>query len=190
MTEIPLLFCEGYTDELFIKALMHHLNIKRKIPTCNLKGIGKYKITAVRKFEQIQKANPNVKFFAIAVYDTDIFGTYKQNPPIDWNRLADEFKRRKVRFYEIGVVKCIEDWILFDYSSVLSHLRLKKNTKRPKGRNGKDIMKKLYEKANRVYLSGLKAEELIAALDFSIIISHMEITPSGKALLDLLRSYQ
>ena len=63
----------------------------------------------------------------------------------------------------------MEDWLLDDMKGVCGYLKLKKVPASVKGKNGYERVLNLYKQSNNVYVKGLGAGLLIAALDMGVI---------------------
>lgn len=174
-SKIVAIFAEGPTEIEFYKAVVMKAREMMKIPySCeieyvDMKGIGNYKKDALRKFNKLKTKYPNTKIHVFLCIDSDVFELAKK-PPFDRNVLPKDLQEagaEKVQY--IIAKKSIEQWFLYDLDGVLSFLRLPKTTKVPSG-NGQEALKKLFKKANKLYVKGNKTEGFIAKLNITTIM--------------------
>ena len=173
-----LIFVEGDTDEVFIKALMDYyasVSSNKLLPydVCNLKGVTRYssKLLAKLKNEYLPTAKTgSYKIKTVCCsYDTDVFEV-KQPQIVKWDAIGKSVKRMGIdEFIRVGVKSSIEDWILDDMHGICNFLRLKQVPSSLKGINGYQKLLDLYNKARKTYKKGYETKELINALDMSAI---------------------
>ena len=172
--KIVALFVEGPTEIEFYSAVVKNIHDKMSAAfDCSfvwydMHGIGNYKTTALRKFNALKEKKPGADIYAVLCIDTDVF-EYSKKPPINKSEVKiglEEAGAKKVIFVEAK--SSIEDWFLTDLEGVLSYLRLPKATKRPEGK-GQDALKKLFKKANKLYVKGERTEGFIKKLNISKI---------------------
>lgn len=163
-------FVEGDTEIEFYKALIKHFHSKNGSPfDCffeyiNLKGVGNYKKDALRNLERIKKKYPAKDIHAFLCYDTDVF-MFAKKPPVDMDnvqKLLLDNGAKQVSLFKAQT--SIEDWFLFDFEGIIRFLRLANNTKKENG-NGQEFLKKLFQKANRIYVKGSSISGFIDTLD-------------------------
>ena len=75
------------------------------------------------------------------------------------------------KIIEIVAKNTIEDFFLYDIEGVINYLKLPKNYKVNKKKNGLETLNKMFKDANRVYFKGEKVEGLVKALDKKLILS-------------------
>ncbi|MCF2652851.1 DUF4276 family protein [Anaeromassilibacillus senegalensis] len=174
--KVVAFFVEGPTEIEFYKAVIQHVRAVMQTPfDCtfewvDMRGIGKYKNDALRKFKHLQNKHPGEDISAILCIDTDAFDLSKK-PPINKNDVKKSLETsgaQKVCYIEAR--DSIEDWFLSDLEGVVSYLGLLKGTKRPSG-NGQAALKALFIRAHKVYLKGSKTENFIKKLNIAKIIS-------------------
>lgn len=173
-----MIFVEGDTDKLFFDRLVQYYRQESSVPiaSCevrNLHGVSRYngKLAGKLKRQIIPAAErKGMEVQAVCCsYDTDVF-EYAERPVVDWSRVAAEVRRLGIReFCEVKVEQMMEDWLLDDMNGVCGYLKLKKTPASVKGRNGYERILNLYKLANNVYVKGLGAGALIAALDMGVI---------------------
>lgn len=173
-----MIFVEGDTDKLFFDRLVQYYRQESSVPiaSCevrNLHGVSRYngKLAGKLKGQIIPAAErKGMEVQAVCCsYDTDVF-EYAERPVVDWSRVAAEVRRLGIReFCEVKVEQMMEDWLLDDMNGVCGYLKLKKTPASVKGRNGYERILNLYKLANNVYVKGLGAGALIAALDMGVI---------------------
>jgi len=173
--KIIALFVEGPTEIEFYTSVVKFIHDKMgNSYDCSFKwfdmhGIGNYKTIVLRKFNALQISKTDADIFAILCIDTDVF-EFSKKPPLDKSEIKKDLINagaKNVIFIEAKT--SIEDWFLIDFDGVLSYLRLPKSTKRPEG-NGQQALKKLFKKANKLYVKGEKTEGFINKLDISKIV--------------------
>lgn len=177
--QIVVIVTEGETDKLFYSKILQVL--REKVPGKNFKvnridhicvnGIGKFESKLYRIFrknvEQYNKANKDPEICVFLCYDADVF-LGKKNPPVCWKNVEKNLKKYGAnKIYHIVANEAIEDFILLDYDGVLKFLKLSKNTKH--SYHGVDGLKTLYKMANKAYIKGSKAENLLDSLNFELI---------------------
>lgn len=180
-----ILFVEGDTDKQFYGALLSKLHEKCegkfpvKIIPKNIAGVGNYKSKVNRIYNNdIKIRNPDVQFTVFLCYDTDCF-EYSKKPPIDWRNVEKLLIASGIqKVIHIKAKKSIEDWFLKDIDGVLKFLRLNKHQK-ANGRNGQEILKALFKKANKTYIKGNDCKGFIESLNMCKIIDEIfeEIKP-------------
>ena len=192
MNKCLVLFVEGDTEVEFYRCLISYAREKRidgkfgfNIECKNVKGIGGFKNTALRKFikEIRPKYGKNCKFFVALCRDTDVF-ELAPKPPIDWKEVEKTFKANGVQnIIHIKAKRSIEDWFLFDVETIISFLHLPKSTK-VSGKNGYDKIKKLFKQANKMYYKGIRSNGMVEKLDIDKIVQNIypEIEPLFKLL--------
>ena len=187
--KIVALFVEGPTEIEFYKAVIKHIRALKNSPfPCSIeyidmKGIGNYKNLALRKFNDLQKKNPDKEIYPFMCIDSDAFELSKK-PPFNKQEVSKALRDAGAKSPQYIVAKqSIEDWFLYDLQGVLEYLRLNKRTKRPKG-TGQNVLKELFKRANKVYLKGNKCEGFIDKLDISKIMDKCcgELKPLCKSL--------
>lgn len=187
---IIALFVEGPTEVEFYKAVIAEVRLQMNVPfDCkikyiDMKGIGNYKDIALRKFNDLKTKNKGMDILVYLCIDSDVF-EYSKKPPINKEKLQKTLQNagaKKVTY--IVAKKSIEDWFLYDLHGVLDYLHLPENTQRPRERNGQEALKKLFSKANKIYVKGGKTENFIEKLDVSKIIENIcsSIKPLCSAL--------
>lgn len=172
-----VIFVEGDTDKLFFDRLVQYYRQTSVTPiaSCavrNLHGVSRYngKLSGKLRGQIIPAAaRKGMEVQAVCCsYDTDVF-EYAERPVVDWSRVEAEVRRLGIReFCQVKVEQMMEDWLLDDMKGVCSFLKLKKAPV-PKGKNGYERMQNLFKAANNVYVKGLSAGALIAALDMAVI---------------------
>ena len=184
-----ILFVEGDTEIEFYKALIACLRKKNNdsfnscIEYIDVRGVGNYKYNVLRKFNEIKRKHPNNEFYVFLCYDTDVFELAKK-PPVNMVEVKNELIDNGAKKVElIRANKSIEDWFLLDFEGVLRYLRLPITTKKEQGK-GQDVLKKLFRKANKVYVKGGKTEGFINHLNIEKIKSN--ICPSINKLCKYL----
>lgn len=172
-----VLFVEGDTDKIFFDALLDYYRRTSSTPTksCevkNLGGVTRYTSKVVAKLRN--EIIPGAKKRGLTVmavccsYDTDVF-TDATRPIVAWPKVRREIKSLGIsNFITIEVEESIEDWLLDDLAGISAYLHLKSEPT-PKGRNGYERLMSVYRKANKVYVKGISAAELITALDIALI---------------------
>ena len=173
-----MIFVEGDTDKLFFDRLVQYYRQTSSVPiaSCevrNMHGVSRYssKLAGKLKGQIIPSAvRKGMEVQAVCCsYDTDVF-EYAERPVVDWSRVAAEVGRLGIReFCEVKVEQMMEDWLLDDLKGVCGYLKLKKMPASVKGSNGFERILNLYKQANNVYVKGLGAGPLIAALDMGVI---------------------
>ena len=173
-----MIFVEGDTDEVFFKALLaYYAQVSTHIilpyDVCNLKGVTRYtsKLLAKLRNEYLPKSRKGgykIKTVCCS-YDTDVFE--KKNPQIvNWSTISRSVKRMGVEeFIQVGVRTSIEDWIPDNTQGICRFLKLKEMPATFKSKEGYGKMLELYGKARRIYKKGYETQELINALDMSVI---------------------
>ena len=179
---IVILFVEGATDELFYKRLIETLRkekgekIKHNVQVIieNLKGIGQYKHKLSRIIKnKIKRDYRNCRCCAILCYDTDVF-EFSSKPPLILGNIVKELKKDGVD--EVKFIKAshsIEDWFLIDSDGVLIFLNLPADKNKVDRTRGLKEIERLFKKANRVYVKGLKCNGFIECLDMRKILSYI-----------------
>lgn len=185
LNKCVIFFMEGDTECEFYKKLVEH--IKNKCPNkklnsyiefVNIQGIGGFKNIALRKFnkeikpkywrDKNRNINRKIEFIAVLCSDTDVF-ELSHKPPIEWDNVKKDFKKNDAkRVISLQANKSIEDWFLYDLEGILKFLNLSSKTN-VKGKNGQDKIKKLFIKANKVYIKGKKCGGLIDFLSIDKI---------------------
>lgn len=174
--KVVALFVEGPTEVEFYKAVViesHRLMgtpYPCEIEYVDMKGIGRYKSDAVRKFRTLKSKHPGKEIYVFLCIDHDVF-EFAKKPPINkallQKTLQDEGAKKVVY---VVANQSIEEWFLCDLEGIISFLRLPKSTKRPKG-NGQHSLEKLFKTANRLYLKGTKTEGFIEKLNIRKIMA-------------------
>lgn len=192
---LVIIFVEGATDLEFYNKLVNQLHeycpekkFPAKIFPKDLKGIGNYKIHAERSFVKIKAkySKEGYSEFIVALcYDTDVFETFQEKPPINWKDVEKKLiDKGATKVLQIKAKKSIEDWFLYDKVNILKYLKLSvKKTKIAKG-SGAEILGKLFKQANKVYVKGLKVEGFVDKLDIKKIMGNIceDISPLCKVL--------
>lgn len=173
--KVVAIFAEGPTEVEFYKAVVIEARKAMGIPySCeieyvDMKGIGKYKNDALRKFNNLKSKHSGKEMYVFLCIDSDVFELAKK-PPFDRKQLKkalEDAGAKKVQY--VVAKKSIEEWFLCDFEGVLNYLRLPKSTKRPKG-NGQEALKKLFKTANKLYIKGSKTEGFIDKLNIEKIM--------------------
>ena len=173
-----VIYTEGETEEEFYNLILDKTKEKYKIRKFNsdliikkcIKGICKFENKLLSKFKkEIISEYKEYRIIVYLCYDTDVF-VDSVNPPIDRNKIEVNIKADK----------CIEDVFLYDIEGICKFLKIK-TVKSVSGKNGVEKMKKLFERANRVYQKGYSCEGLVKKLNIDLIEEKIE-----KQLLPLL----
>lgn len=172
---VVVIFAEGPTEIEFYKAVVikareiMKINYTCQIEYIDMKGIGNYKKDALRKFNNIKKKKPNNNFSLFLCIDNDVF-EYSKKPPIDKEDVKQSLLNAGAKDVTYIMAKqSIEEWFLYDLDGVLNYLRLSKDTKKRSGK-GQEALKKLFLRANKVYVKGSKVDGFIEKLDIQKII--------------------
>ena len=172
--KIVALFVEGPTEIEFYSAVIKNIHDKMSAAfDCSfawydMHGNGNYKTTALRQFNALKEKKPDVDIYAVLCIDTDVF-EYSKKPPINKSEVKKSLENAGAKHVIFVEAKSsIEDWFLTDLEGVLSYLRLPKATKRPEGK-GQLALKKLFKKANKLYVKGERTEGFIKKLNISKI---------------------
>lgn len=188
---IVALFVEGPTEVEFYKAVISKVRSQMdtpfdcKIKYIDMKGIGNYKDTALRKFNSLKNESKGKDILVFLCIDSDVF-EFSKKPPLNKEKLKKALcaaGAKKVTY--IIAKKSIEDWFLCDLPGVLDYLHLPSNTTRPSSKSGQEDLKKLFSKANKIYVKGNKTEGFIEKLDILKIIN--SICSSIKPLCSALK---
>ncbi len=173
--KVVVIFAEGPTEVEFYKAVvikareLMKVSYPCQIEYVDMKGIGKYKKDALRKFNNIKSKKPNCEFYLFLCIDNDVF-EYSKKPPINRQEVKQSLLDAGAKDVTYIVARqSIEEWFLCDLDGVLSYLRLPKNTKRPSG-NGQEALKSLFLKKSKVYSKGSKVDGFIEKLNIQKII--------------------
>lgn len=173
--KVVAIFAEGPTEVEFYKAVVIEARKAMGTPySCeieyvDMKGIGKYKNDALRKFNNLKSKHSGKELYVFLCIDSDVFELAKK-PPFDRKQLKkalEDAGAKKVQY--VIAKKSIEEWFLCDFEGVLSYLRLPKSTKRPKG-SGQEALKKLFKTAHKLYIKGSKTEGFIDNLNVEKIM--------------------
>lgn len=187
MNKCLVLFVEGDTEIEFYKYVISNARQKRtnrtfdiNIEYKNVKGIGGFKNTALRKFikEIKPKYGENCEFSVALCRDADVF-ELSPRPPINFDEVELAFNKNGVhKVIHIEAKHSIEDWFLLDINGILSFLHLPKKTK-TSGKNGYDKLKKLFKQANKMYYKGMKSNGMIEQLNIDKIVQsvYTELQP-------------
>jgi len=184
-----VIYTEGETEEEFYNLILDKTKEKYKIRKFNadlitkkcIKGICKFENKLLSKFKkEIISEYKEYRIIVYLCYDTDVF-VDSVNPPIDRNKIEVSLKKMGAsEVFHIKADKCIEDVFLYDIEGICKFLKIKK-VKSVSGKNGVEKMKKLFERANRVYQKGYSCEGLVKKLNIDLIEEKIE-----KQLLPLL----
>ena len=174
--KVVAIFAEGPTEVEFYKAVVIEAREAMGTPySCeieyeDMKGIGNYKKDALRRFNKLKSVHQNKEIYVFLCIDSDVFELAKK-PPFDRQQLQKALQDAGAHKVQYVIAKqSIEEWFLCDFEGVLSYLRLPKSTNRPKG-NGQESLKKLFKKANKLYIKGSKTEGFIDKLDVKKIMN-------------------
>ena len=173
-SKVIILFVEGYTEVDFYKALIADIRTLRGEEFCcnieykNMKGVGNYKNDALRRLEDVKRKYPESDVYAFLCYDTDAF-LFSKKPPVDMKEVRKQLLANGAKKVDlIGAEKSIEDWFLYDFDGVKKYLRLSERTRKENG-TGQEVIKKLFKKANKVYVKGDKLDGFIEKLNIPLI---------------------
>lgn len=124
------------------------------------------------------KKHPALTWTVFLCYDTD---SHENNITKfhegDWAELRKQLHSPKIEtIIDLAASADIEDIMLLDLDSIANFLGLP-NLTRPTGKKGKAIMKKIFRNVGPgiAYHEGERAEDLIKALDFNVIIEKSPI---------------
>jgi len=188
-----VIFTEGETEIVFYKRLVEFIkatNKDRKVVEHvlykNMGGVSRFGSKPARVLRyKVQPEHKGLSFSVALAYDTDAFDQYRRKPPVDWKQAKRDLREAGVKsIVEVPAKSSIEDWFLLDFDGVKKHLGLESDTKMPPGDNGQEKIKKLFKKANRIYVKGEQCSGLVDCLDMSRICSTLvnEIAPLYKVL--------
>ncbi len=173
-----VLFVEGDTEDVFFKALLRYYREHSKKKTTeyevvNMKSVTRYTSKFVGKLENELIPKAAEKGYEIRAvccnYDTDAF-EYGEYMPVDWEKIAREVKRMKIKeFYTIQVVQMIEDWLLDDMEGLCKYLKLKKVPTSLNGNNAFQKITALFKQGHKIYFKGKDAEKFMPILDLRLI---------------------
>ena len=192
-----LIYVEGETDKTFYQCLKQVIRedlfdgkFQSEVPApVNLAGIGNVKKKLIGKFKAERKKDENKgkELNVVICYDRDVFltGESQKKPPVNWEKLKEELiKEGAASVGLISAKECIEDWFAIDEMGIRKYLRLPQKCTYVKSKNG-NVINNLYKKANKTYLKGGNASELIKSLDIRKIFE--VIKEDVQPLLDVLR---
>ena len=192
MNKCLIFFVEGDTDVEFYKRLINDAKSRHpagrfdtNIEYKNVNGFGGFKNYALKKFvkEVKPKYGNNCVYTAVLCSDTDVF-EFASKPPIIWDDVQKKFyENGAAKVIHIQAKQSIEDWFLYDLEGILAFLNLSKNTK-VSGKNGCDKLRRLYKKANKVYIKGMKSNGMIEQLNMKKIANTVkdQLNPLYEAL--------
>ena len=191
MGKCLVLFVEGDTEVEFYKAVIADARSRRpdrrfniNIETRNVKGVGGFKVNALRKFckEIKPKYDSGTEFVVALCRDTDVF-ELSSKPPIKWEDVERDFIDNGAKVIHVKARHSIEDWFLADTEGIIAFLKLPKKTK-VKGSSGYDKLKKLYRLSNKMYIKGMRSNGMVNHLDISKIVNAVkeELKPIYKVL--------
>lgn len=175
--KLVVFIVEGDTELEFYKQLVLYYRgqhagwLNCKIEYKSVDGVGKYKGKGVRIFKNIISQYPksDYVYHVFLCYDADVF-EFGQKPK-DWKSVVESLKKSGARVVQVRAVHSIEDWFLYDTEGLRRFLHL--TDKIQKKGSGLEYLQDLFKKANRMYNKGHASKGLIAALDMSVIISHI-----------------
>lgn len=173
--KVVALFVEGPTEIEFYKAVIAEACRVMRTPfSCeieyiDMKGIGNYKKDALRKFNKLKKDHCGKNINVFLCIDHDVF-EFSKKPPFNRCEVQKSLQKEgAVKVTYIIAKQSIEEWFLYDLEGVINYLHLPKTTKRPKG-NGQEALKKLFMRANKLYIKGGKTDGFIEKLDIRKIM--------------------
>lgn len=177
---IVTVFVEGDTEVDFYKKLIAYLREKNggrlncKVNVRNVKGVGRYQNKVCRIFENsVRKQYPDHDYKVVLCYDSDVF-EFSRKPPVDWDEVTKALCEKgadDVRL--VKAVTSIEDWFLYDIEGLRKFLKLPKKFKMT-GYKGYKGLAKLFLKAKKTYIKGVRCNGLIEALDLDVIIPKID----------------
>ena len=180
MKELVVFFVAGDTEVKFYQRLVSYYRDKYDKPNCkvltpkNVRGVGNYQ-RVVRIFKNSvisQYHSSDYAYHVFLCYDSDVF-EWDKKPPVEWDSLENELmKSGAARVVQVRAVHSIEDWFLYDTVGLGKFLHRRGKIQK-KGCSGQKYLAKLFREAGRVYIKGSACDELIKALDMSVIISHI-----------------
>ncbi len=175
-----VIFAEGSTDKIFYKALVDYIIKQNPLKTrvdiieiVDLHGIGNFSKKLIGIFKnRILTKNKDTKFKVICAYDTDVFD-FSIKPPVNWANVKIELKGLgALKVNEIKAVRMIEDWFLIDTNGICKFLKI--DTTMPKGKDGNEKMKFLFNKADKIYTKGSDCGDFIKDLDINTIYNKLQ----------------
>lgn len=177
---IVTVFVEGDTEVDFYKKLIAYLREKNggrlncKVNVRNVKGVGRYQNKVCRIFENsVRKQYPDHDYKVVLCYDSDVF-EFSRKPPVDWDEVTKALCEKgadDVRL--VKAVTSIEDWFLYDIEGLRKFLKLPMKFKMT-GYKGYKGLAKLFLKAKKTYIKGVRCNGLIEALDLDVIIPKID----------------
>lgn len=188
-SKIVALFVEGPTEKEFYKAVIKHMRALKNCPfPCSIeyidmKGIGNYKKSALRKFNDLKKKNPGTDIYPFLCIDNDVF-EFSKRPPFNKQDVLKSLKDAGAKNPKyIVATQSIEDWFLYDLKGVLEFLGINKHTKCPDG-TGQNALKELFRRASKLYVKGSECKGFVDKLNIGRIMSKCcgELKPLCKAL--------
>ncbi len=168
-------FVEGKTEAVFYRLLTDYLASRSQredlpiLKFIDLKGENNFrqKLNAKSLSLYIQK-HPANRYSFFFCYDHDLF---PNEPPIDWGKMKTALPSENVEAHFISPIEQIEDWFFLDSQSLLKYLRLPADFDiAPYKKLHSRGLRKLFWKRHKVYRKGERAEALIKALSFPILI--------------------
>lgn len=182
MNKMVVFFVEGETEVKFYQRLVAYYRDKcggrlncQVLKPMNVGGVSKYKSRVVRIFQNsvISKyRGSDYEYHVFLCYDSDVF-EFNPKPPVDWDIVVNDLiKSGAARVVQVRAVHSIEDWFLYDTEGLRKFLHRRGKIQK-KGCSGQKYLAKLFREADRVYIKGSACDELIKALDMSVIISHI-----------------
>lgn len=187
---ISLLLVEGETDELFYKRIKNEYFTGSRVTTQNLYGLFNINKKIINRIVEYSKRHEDERIRVYCCLDRE--SRDDKVPEFDIKKITkyvkDENIRKILSINSIIATQQIESWFLYDIDGIYKFLKVPVSKRNPKSfqppeRFGYKRLQRLFERYNRTYTKGKKAENFINHLNINKISSKCKELRDGIALI-------
>ena len=187
---ISLLLVEGETDELFYKRIKNELCVGSRVTTQNLYGLFNINKKIINKIVDYTKHHEDEMIRVYCCLDRE--SRDSKVPEFDIKKITKYVKNENIRKIQsinsIIATQQIESWFLYDIDGIYKLLKVPSTKRKPKAfqppeKFGYKHLQRLFERYNRTYTKGKRAENFINQLDINKIVSNCKELREGIELI-------
>jgi len=187
---ISLLLAEGDTDEIFYRRIKNDFLIGFRITVENIRGLYNINLKIINRIVDYSRKHKDEQIRVYCCLDRE--SRYGQVPEYDIKKITEYVKDEKIRailsINNVIATQQIESWFFYDIDGIYKFLKVptkKRNSKafQPPEKFGYKHLQRLFERYNKTYTKGKKAEYFINQLDINKIASNCKELREGIELI-------
>jgi hypothetical protein len=187
---ISLLLAEGDTDELFYRRIKNDLLTGFRITVENIGGLYNINLKIISRIVDYSRKHKDEQIRVYCCLDRE--SRYGQVPEYDINKIIKYVKDENIKailsINSVIATQQIESWFFYNINGIYAFLNVPKSRRKPKSfqppeKFGYKHLQRLFERYDKTYTKGKKAEYFINQLDINKIASNCKELHEGIELI-------